>query len=92
MKIAVATDHAGFEHLKHLKEFLESEGHELRWVSDGQSAIDAFRDDCPDLTLLDLNLPRRNGEEVLLTLRRVGQRLDQLRITLRWRGTESGSR
>ncbi len=30
MKIAVSTDHAGFEHLKHLKEFLESLGHECQ--------------------------------------------------------------
>lgn len=45
MKIAVATDHAGFEHLKHLKEFLESEGHEC--VDFGPQSFDAD-DDYPD--------------------------------------------
>lgn len=45
MKIAVATDHAGFEHLKHLKEFLESEGHEC--LDFGPESFDAG-DDYPD--------------------------------------------
>lgn len=45
MKIAVATDHAGFEHLKHLKEFLESEGHEC--LDFGPKSFDAA-DDYPD--------------------------------------------
>ena len=30
MKIAVSTDHAGFEHLKHLKEYLNEQGHECK--------------------------------------------------------------
>lgn len=45
MKIAVATDHAGFEHLKHLKEFLESEGHECQDF--GPRSFDEA-DDYPD--------------------------------------------
>lgn len=45
MKIAVATDHAGFEHLKHLKEFLEAEGHQVRDF--GPESFDAA-DDYPD--------------------------------------------
>jgi ribose 5-phosphate isomerase B len=30
MKIALSTDHAGFEHIKHLKEFLEAQGHDCQ--------------------------------------------------------------
>lgn len=30
MKIAVSTDHAGYEHLKHLKEYLSDLGHECQ--------------------------------------------------------------
>lgn len=48
MKIAVATDHAGFEHLRHLKEFLEAEGHEC--VDFGPKAFDAA-DDYPDFII-----------------------------------------
>jgi len=45
MKIAVATDHAGFEAMRELKSWLESEGHEC---SDfGPQAFDAA-DDYPD--------------------------------------------
>jgi ribose 5-phosphate isomerase B len=45
MKIAVSTDHAGFEHLKHLKEFLEAEGHECQDF--GPAGFDET-DDYPD--------------------------------------------
>jgi ribose 5-phosphate isomerase B len=45
MKIALATDHAGFEQLKELKGWLESEGHECRDF--GPKAFDAT-DDYPD--------------------------------------------
>ena len=45
MKIAVATDHAGFEVLKELKAFLESLGHEV--IDFGPSGFDKG-DDYPD--------------------------------------------
>jgi ribose 5-phosphate isomerase B len=45
MKIALSTDHAGFEHLKHLKEFLESKGHECQDF--GPTSFDEA-DDYPD--------------------------------------------
>lgn len=45
MKIALATDHAGFEQLKDLKEFLESSGHEC--VNFGPTSLN-MDDDYPD--------------------------------------------
>ncbi len=45
MKIAVSTDHAGFEHLKHLKEYLNALGHDCQDF--GPSSFDAT-DDYPD--------------------------------------------
>lgn len=48
MKIAVATDHAGFEQLKALKAWLESEGHEVHDF--GPGTFDAG-DDYPDFIL-----------------------------------------
>jgi ribose 5-phosphate isomerase B len=45
MKIAVATDHAGFEHLKHLKEYLAAQGHECQDF--GPASFDEA-DDYPD--------------------------------------------
>jgi ribose 5-phosphate isomerase B len=45
MKIALATDHAGFEQLQTLQSFLESQGHQC--VNYGPKAFDAD-DDYPD--------------------------------------------
>lgn len=45
MKIALATDHAGFEKLKELKTYLESKGHEC--IDYGPKEYDAA-DDYPD--------------------------------------------
>ncbi|HVJ07608.1 MAG TPA: response regulator transcription factor [Acidisarcina sp.] len=60
---------------------LEAEGHEVRRVGDGQAAIDAFLEDLPDLTILDLNLPRRDGEEVLQSIRAQNAELPILILT-----------
>jgi CheY-like chemotaxis protein len=45
---------------------------DLRVVSDGVEALEALRDESrplPDLVLLDLNLPRKDGREVLAEIR-----------------------
>jgi ribose 5-phosphate isomerase B len=45
MKIAVSTDHTGFEHLKHLKEYLTAQGHDCQDF--GPAGFDEA-DDYPD--------------------------------------------
>lgn len=60
---------------------LEAEGHQVRWVADGQAAVDAFFEDSPDLTILDLNLPRKDGEEVLQLVRAQNEELPILILT-----------
>jgi len=45
MKIALSTDHAGYEELKHLKQFLENHGHEC--IDYGPESLDPD-DDYPD--------------------------------------------
>jgi CheY-like chemotaxis protein len=54
-----------------LKRGLEADGHRVRLALDGVAAVDSFREDLPDLTILDLNLPRRDGEQVLSDIRRM---------------------
>jgi DNA-binding response OmpR family regulator len=50
---------------------IEAEGHHVRLAGDGQAAVDSFLEQTPDLTILDLNLPRRDGVEVLRFLRSI---------------------
>jgi DNA-binding response OmpR family regulator len=48
---------------------LKKEGHDCRTVSDGQAALEALRADPPDLLILDLDMPKKNGFEVCRELR-----------------------
>jgi len=62
---------------------LEADGHRVRVAFDGEAALDAFREDLPDLTILDLNLPVKDGEEVLHEVRLVNAELPVLVLTAR---------
>jgi DNA-binding response OmpR family regulator len=52
-----------------LGRFLErgfaADGYEVFLAADGEAALRAFEESMPDLVVLDLNLPRRDGTEVL---------------------------
>jgi DNA-binding response OmpR family regulator len=62
---------------------LEAEGHIVSLAKDGQAAVDVFLDETPDLTILDLNLPYKDGTEVLRFLRSVTEELPILVLTAR---------
>jgi DNA-binding response OmpR family regulator len=47
---------------------LQLDGHDVEWLEDGQAAIDRMSDRRPDLLLLDLSLPKKDGTEVLESL------------------------
>lgn len=70
MKIALATDHAGFEQLKQLKSFLESLGHEC--VDFGPKQYDP-NDDYPDFITPAARAVGRGECEFGLILGRSGQ-------------------
>jgi diguanylate cyclase (GGDEF)-like protein len=53
-----------------LKIILESKGYETRWAKDGELAVSLAQTLKPDLILLDVNLPRLNGYEVLKILKK----------------------
>jgi DNA-binding response OmpR family regulator len=48
---------------------LEADGHRVRLAYDGGTAVEAFRQEMPDLTILDLNMPVKDGEQVLEEMR-----------------------
>lgn len=51
-----------------LRKGLELEGHTVTVVNDGEDALQAVSADPPDLVVLDLNLPRCDGMDVLRAL------------------------
>lgn len=52
-----------------LQKGLKLDGHETFLVEDGEAALEHVRADQPDLMVLDLSLPKRDGIEVLEELR-----------------------
>ena len=52
-----------------LAELLELAGHDLRTAHDGLEAVEMAAEFRPDLVLLDIGLPRRNGYEVARKIR-----------------------
>ena len=52
-----------------LQRGLEADGHQVRLAADGQAAVDSFLEETPDVAILDLNMPRLDGTEVLRFLR-----------------------
>jgi DNA-binding response OmpR family regulator len=51
-----------------LQKGLKLEGHEVAWVGDGEAALMHAELHRPDLIVLDLSLPRKDGTEVLAEL------------------------
>jgi DNA-binding response OmpR family regulator len=62
---------------------LEQDGHEVTVATDGEMAMQAARNDLPDMAVLDLNLPRRDGTEVLEFLRSLTEDVPVLILTAR---------
>jgi DNA-binding response OmpR family regulator len=52
-----------------LQKGLKLEGHEVAWVGDGEAALSYAVEHRPDLIVLDLSLPKKDGTEVLEELR-----------------------
>jgi DNA-binding response OmpR family regulator len=52
-----------------LQKGLKLEGHDVEWVGDGEAALQQMNERIPDLLVLDLSLPKRDGIEVLEAMR-----------------------
>ena len=51
-----------------LQKGMEEEGHAVDWVLDGEAAVRHAHKEHPDLIILDLSLPKKDGTEVLAEL------------------------
>jgi len=69
MRVLIAEDDAALGSL--LQRMLENEGHTVAWERDGQSALDTWQTAEFRLLLLDLNLPRKDGRDVLKAIRQI---------------------
>lgn len=66
-KILVVDDDTNICEL--LRLYLEKEGYVVKIVNDGVSAINAFKQENPDLTLLDIMIPKLDGWQVCREIR-----------------------
>lgn len=80
-RILIAEDHRAIA--KGLSDNLEAEGHEVRIAGDGLTAIDVALQWAPDVILLDLMLPKRDGFDVLSVIRLRGQTMPVLVVSAR---------
>ena len=67
-KILVVDDDTNICEL--LRLYLEKEGYVVKIVNDGVSAINAFKQEYPDLTLLDIMIPKLDGWQVCREIRK----------------------
>src|SRR5450759_1966791 len=66
-KILVVDDEPGITEL--LDSYLAKEGYSVVTAADGEAALSAAEREQPDLILLDLMLPKKNGYEVCREIR-----------------------
>ena len=68
MKVLVAEDDPNT--LKGLMSVLLDEGYKVVGVADGEAAVDAFRQEQPQMVCLDVMMPKQNGYDVCREIRR----------------------
>lgn len=66
-----------------LQRILSGEGFKVRSAQDGEAGLLEALDHAPDLVILDIGLPRKNGVEVARELRARGFRAPMLMLTAR---------
>lgn len=71
-KILVVDDDV--EICENLKSYFEKEGYEVKTVNDGISGVDSFKMYGPDLVLLDIVLPKKDGWQVCREIREVSDK------------------
>ena len=79
MRVLIAEDDAALSMF--LRRALELEGYSIEFATDGEAAITSALAESPDLLILDLNLPGKDGMEVLKALQKVDPPIGTLILT-----------
>lgn len=79
MRVLIAEDDRALG--KFLMRRLEAEGHRLSVAEDGSDALTAFKSECPDIVILDLNMPKISGEMVLAEMKQLEPDLPVIVLT-----------
>lgn len=58
-----------------LKRFIEAEGYEVTYASDGRVGLELYAATNPDLILLDINMPEMNGFEMAQAVRKIDKKV-----------------
>lgn len=66
-KVLIADDEPNI--VMSLQFLMEYEGYEVRTVADGEAALQALHDFRPDLVLLDVMMPKKDGYEICQAMR-----------------------
>lgn len=66
-KVLIADDESNI--VMSLQFLMESAGYEVRTVADGEAALQVLREFRPDLVLLDVMMPKKNGYEICQAMR-----------------------
>ena len=57
-----------------LRMYLENEGYEVKTANDGEEGLNSFKTFEPDLVLLDLMLPKKDGNQVCREIREISSK------------------
>jgi len=64
-----------------VQELLESRGFEARWSTDGKKGYDEFINFSPDLSVLDVNMPEKDGFELAKEIRAANRKAPIIFLT-----------
>ncbi len=67
---------------------LEAEGYRVLWAKDGDEALEFWREDRPELLILDVMMPGKSGYEVCQRIRATGDRTPILFLTVKARAED----
>ena len=67
-RILIADDHVDTREV--LGVILAGAGHDLVFAADGTEALARYREACPDLALIDVFMPGKDGVQVIVEIRR----------------------